>query len=218
MPDASIQWPYGLKGSPVDFTGATAKRLLALPLVVLLGEKDVESNYELRHTKEADAQGGWPTNTAGAFVLCCHVCASHAVSDGFHATATGSVLFGNVCAYHAREDGLWASHCQQCVGKCGGSGVSHISGGESMFTRAEPQTITTARPSTPHLPTQPSLLCVCVCRSLLLQASIGLREGMHSCSPASRLPSSLVYHATGACRLYQMLVTRTHRWWLQPPK
>ena len=56
MPNPDVAWPYGLKGTPVSENDA--KRFLALPLVVLLGEKDNDPNHRnLRRTPEADLQG-----------------------------------------------------------------------------------------------------------------------------------------------------------------
>lgn len=55
MPDENITYSYGLKGLSLtkkDFQNAFAK-----PVVILLGEKDIERSKVLRKTPEADAQG-----------------------------------------------------------------------------------------------------------------------------------------------------------------
>lgn len=56
MPDLSIQWPYGLGGT--GLSQENLDRLLAAPLVVLIGEKDNNPNHKsLRTTTEANTQG-----------------------------------------------------------------------------------------------------------------------------------------------------------------
>jgi poly(3-hydroxybutyrate) depolymerase len=56
MPDLSLEWPYGLKGTKVD--EKQILRFLSMPLVILLGEKDNDPNHhQLRRTPEADVQG-----------------------------------------------------------------------------------------------------------------------------------------------------------------
>ncbi len=56
LPDLDKEWPYGLKGT--GLRQADAKRFLAFPLTVLLGEKDNDPKHRsLRHTPEADEQG-----------------------------------------------------------------------------------------------------------------------------------------------------------------
>lgn len=54
MPQRS-DFPYGLKGSGLP--RGTANRAFAAPLVILLGDEDVERGDNLRQTPEADAQG-----------------------------------------------------------------------------------------------------------------------------------------------------------------
>lgn len=56
LPDASVAWPYGLQGVPVD--DDAVRRWAGQPLVVLLGERDNDPRHRhLRRTPEADAQG-----------------------------------------------------------------------------------------------------------------------------------------------------------------
>jgi poly(3-hydroxybutyrate) depolymerase len=56
MPDLTIDFPYGLRGTPV--TAADLRHALALPLTVLLGTADTNAKDKvLRHTPEAEAQG-----------------------------------------------------------------------------------------------------------------------------------------------------------------
>ena len=55
MPDNSIQFPYGLKGTTV--TDEKLIATLAKPVVILLGEQDIVRDDNLRTTPEADAQG-----------------------------------------------------------------------------------------------------------------------------------------------------------------
>lgn len=56
MPDAAVKFPYGLQGAAID--GGALKRLLQLPLVVLLGTADTDAQHvNLRRTPEAMAQG-----------------------------------------------------------------------------------------------------------------------------------------------------------------
>ncbi|MBK5287209.1 MAG: hypothetical protein JJE46_01960 [Acidimicrobiia bacterium] len=55
-PEADVEFPYGLEDSPV--TDAGLRRSLGAPLVVLLGEDDVETDTDnLRQTPEAERQG-----------------------------------------------------------------------------------------------------------------------------------------------------------------
>jgi pimeloyl-ACP methyl ester carboxylesterase len=55
-PEPSVDFPYGLRGSPI--TDAGLRRALAAPLTVLLGENDTDTNDpDLRHSSEADRQG-----------------------------------------------------------------------------------------------------------------------------------------------------------------
>lgn len=56
MPDLTIDFPYGLKGSPVQ--PDALKAMLQRPLIVLLGTEDTDPNHaNLRRTPEAMAQG-----------------------------------------------------------------------------------------------------------------------------------------------------------------
>ncbi|MBS0662625.1 MAG: alpha/beta hydrolase [Verrucomicrobia bacterium] len=56
LPDFGVEFPYGLKGTPV--TEADLRVVLARPLTVLLGEADTNPKAKaLRHTPEAEAQG-----------------------------------------------------------------------------------------------------------------------------------------------------------------
>lgn len=56
LPDLTVDFPYGLKGSPV--TELDLRHALAVPLTVLLGTADTDPVlHSLRHTPEADAQG-----------------------------------------------------------------------------------------------------------------------------------------------------------------
>jgi poly(3-hydroxybutyrate) depolymerase len=56
MPDLAADFPYGLKGTPVN--ADDLRHALGLPLVVLLGTADTNANDKvLRHTPQADAQG-----------------------------------------------------------------------------------------------------------------------------------------------------------------
>ena len=56
LPELTTEFPYGLKGTPVD--AAALRMAFARPVVVLLGEADIDPNHAaLRHTPEADAQG-----------------------------------------------------------------------------------------------------------------------------------------------------------------
>jgi len=56
LPELATEFPYGLKGTPVDEVALRAA--FARPMVVLLGEADIDPNHSsLRHTPEADAQG-----------------------------------------------------------------------------------------------------------------------------------------------------------------
>jgi len=56
LPSLDVAFPYGLKGSTIDV--AALRAAWARPLVVLLGESDIDpKSSALRHTPEADAQG-----------------------------------------------------------------------------------------------------------------------------------------------------------------
>lgn len=56
LPDRSVAFPYGLKDTPVS--DDDLRRVLALPLVVLLGTADTDPKSRLLwHTPEAEAQG-----------------------------------------------------------------------------------------------------------------------------------------------------------------
>jgi poly(3-hydroxybutyrate) depolymerase len=56
LPDFTVDFPYGLKGSPIP--EAALKRMLQRPLVVLLGTADTDPNDKnLRRTPEAMVQG-----------------------------------------------------------------------------------------------------------------------------------------------------------------
>jgi poly(3-hydroxybutyrate) depolymerase len=56
LPSLDVAFPYGLKGSTIDV--AALRAAWARPLVVLLGEADIDpKSSALRHTPEADAQG-----------------------------------------------------------------------------------------------------------------------------------------------------------------
>lgn len=56
MPDFSVSFPYGLKGSSA--TEEHLKKAFALPMIVFLGEEDTDPNHKyLRKTEEAQAQG-----------------------------------------------------------------------------------------------------------------------------------------------------------------
>jgi poly(3-hydroxybutyrate) depolymerase len=56
LPALDTAFPYGLKGTPAD--AAALRSALARPLVVLLGEADIDPKHAaLRHTPESDAQG-----------------------------------------------------------------------------------------------------------------------------------------------------------------
>lgn len=56
LPDLSVPFPYGLKGTPV--TEAHLRHALSLPMTILLGTADTDPVlHSLRHTPEADAQG-----------------------------------------------------------------------------------------------------------------------------------------------------------------
>lgn len=56
LPDLGVEFPYGLKNTPV--TEADLRHALALPLTVLLGTADTDPVlHALRHTPESDAQG-----------------------------------------------------------------------------------------------------------------------------------------------------------------
>lgn len=56
LPDFGVDFPYGLKGTPVS--EADLRVVLARPLTVLLGEADIDPKAKaLRHTPEAEAQG-----------------------------------------------------------------------------------------------------------------------------------------------------------------
>jgi poly(3-hydroxybutyrate) depolymerase len=56
LPDPTVDFPYGLRGSAVDT--AALKAMLQRPLVVLLGTSDTDPNHVyLRRTPEAMAQG-----------------------------------------------------------------------------------------------------------------------------------------------------------------
>jgi poly(3-hydroxybutyrate) depolymerase len=56
MPDLTVAFPYGLKGTPV--TEADLRAALARPFTVLLGTADTDPNAKaLRKTPEAEAQG-----------------------------------------------------------------------------------------------------------------------------------------------------------------
>ena len=56
LPDLSVAFPYGLKGTTV--TEADLRHALTLPMTVLLGTADTDLVlHSLRHTPEADAQG-----------------------------------------------------------------------------------------------------------------------------------------------------------------
>ncbi|MDF2856985.1 MAG: hypothetical protein K0Q87_2836 [Neobacillus sp.] len=56
MPDASIDFPYGIKDMPM--TNEALARAFVKPVTILLGEKDKKlDNKVLRHTPESDYQG-----------------------------------------------------------------------------------------------------------------------------------------------------------------
>jgi pimeloyl-ACP methyl ester carboxylesterase len=55
MPDFSIEYPYGLKGTPVDTSDI--RLLLQHKVIVLLGDADTLRTSSLRQTPEADRQG-----------------------------------------------------------------------------------------------------------------------------------------------------------------
>jgi poly(3-hydroxybutyrate) depolymerase len=56
LPDRTIAFPYGLKGTPVD--AAALRHALGVPMTVLLGTKDTNAaDRVLRKTPEAEAQG-----------------------------------------------------------------------------------------------------------------------------------------------------------------
>ena len=55
MPDENVRFPYGLDGVPLSESELAAA--FAKPVVILLGEADVERTDNLRQTPEADAQG-----------------------------------------------------------------------------------------------------------------------------------------------------------------
>lgn len=55
MPNMNTKFPYGLKGVPM--TEAELKAAFAKPVVILLGEADIQRTENLRQTPEADAQG-----------------------------------------------------------------------------------------------------------------------------------------------------------------
>lgn len=58
MPDLTVQWPYGLRGT--GLADSDLKKLLAAPLVVLLGEEDNDPTHSsLRTSPEANAQGAY---------------------------------------------------------------------------------------------------------------------------------------------------------------
>ena len=56
MPDATVDFPYGLKISPAQ--NANLNPVFARITYVIVGENDTDPNsFNLRHTPEADAQG-----------------------------------------------------------------------------------------------------------------------------------------------------------------
>jgi len=56
MPDSNINFPYGIKNTPVSETDLA--RAFAAKVTVLLGERDIDANSKiLRHDRRADAQG-----------------------------------------------------------------------------------------------------------------------------------------------------------------
>ena len=55
MPDFSIEYPYGLKGTPIDTTDL--RSLFRHKVIVLLGDADTLRTSSLRQTPEADQQG-----------------------------------------------------------------------------------------------------------------------------------------------------------------
>lgn len=55
MPDSNVAFPYGIKGLPLN--ADDLKAAFAKPVTILLGEADIKSNADLRHTLLADAQG-----------------------------------------------------------------------------------------------------------------------------------------------------------------
>ena len=56
LPELTTPFPYGLKGTVLN--AAALRTAFARPLVVLLGEADIDPQHKsLRHTPEADAQG-----------------------------------------------------------------------------------------------------------------------------------------------------------------
>lgn len=58
LPDLTVAFPYGLKGTPV--TADDLRHALGLPLTILLGTADTNSKDRvLRHTPDADAQGAF---------------------------------------------------------------------------------------------------------------------------------------------------------------
>ena len=56
LPDNDESWPYGLKEAAI--APESLKNFLAFPLIILLGDKDVDSQHpDLRRTVRADRQG-----------------------------------------------------------------------------------------------------------------------------------------------------------------
>lgn len=55
MPDRDIDYPYGIKN--VEITDEKLAEAFAKPVILFMGEKDIERNPPFRDTPEADAQG-----------------------------------------------------------------------------------------------------------------------------------------------------------------
>ena len=100
-----MAFPYGLKGSTADV--AALRAAWARPLVVLLGEADIDPNSSaLRHTPEADAQGLYRFARGQYFYAQSRAAAAtmHAPFNWTLATAPGIAHFNNGMApFAARQ-------------------------------------------------------------------------------------------------------------------
>ena len=57
LPDATTNFPYGIKNSPVSITDKQLREWTTRELILMRGTADVQRTESLRQTPEADAQG-----------------------------------------------------------------------------------------------------------------------------------------------------------------
>lgn len=97
MPVLDIDYPYGLRGAPVDEAGL--KRALAMPLVVLLGTADIDPNHrELPRDPEAMAQGPYRLARGNTFYA-----TAKAAADRLHTPFNWTLQFAPGVAHSDRD-------------------------------------------------------------------------------------------------------------------